>query len=193
MTDSSTETAATTAGSSPAGEREPFPKWKLVLCIAAGAMVLIGGLLSLIDGGEGTAPMQARSGGPTSGAASSFIGQSPEGPSGTMDPGESGSESSWSPGLLRMGFSFFVGFAMGLLMRMFLRVTFLVAGGVFLVLAGLSYVEFITVNWETMETAFSGFVDRIGEDFDHIRTVLTGSLPQAGLGGLGLVAGFKKR
>ena len=44
-----------------------------------------------------------------------------------------------------------------------------------------------------MEQAFQGFVDNIGADFDHLRSVLTGHLPQAGLGTLGLVAGFKKR
>ena len=193
MTESSTEPREPAAADGDPA-REPFPRWKLFLCLAAGVMVLLGAVLGLIDGDSATAPMQARSGGEVPpGAAASLIGQSGSAEAGAAGVGTEESGNSWSPGLLKMGFSFFVGFAMGLLLRMFMRITFVVAGAVALVLVGLSYVEFITVNWGAMETSFTGFVDRISGDFDHFRTVLTGSLPQAGLGGLGLLAGFKKR
>ena len=104
--------------------------------------------------------------------------------------GETGE--AWAPGFLRMGLSFFVAFAIGAVFRMFFRLAIMFVGVLALTIIGLSQVDLVTVHWGNIEQLWGGFVDRIGEDFGQLRTTLTGSLPQAGLGTLGLVAGFKK-
>lgn len=171
-------------------KREGWPRWKIVL-IALAAMLLVAGAVLTLTGVE-PEPERTPAGAAPTGAASSFI----EG--GTVDPPEgSQSESSaaptWGLGFLRMGFSFFVGLSVGYLLRAFLRICLVVLGAVFLLLTWFAYLEFVTVNWEVMEQTFQGLVDNIGEDFDQLRSMLTGQLPQAGLATLGLVTGFKKR
>ena len=82
---------------------------------------------------------------------------------------------------------------MGYALRAFFRIFLVVIGLVFLVLTGFSYIELITVHWEVMEQMFHSFTERIRTDFDDFTTILTGRLPQAGLGAAGLFVGFRKK
>jgi len=181
------------AAAAPSKPRVSLPRWKAVLILAAAMLVLLGAVFSLV-GSDAAAPAPAPGTQLPSGAAG-LVGSQGGGP-GTSPrtvPAEPGGSAAWSGGMLRMGFSFFVAFAVGYLMRVFVRISLIIVGAIVLVLTWFSYIGFITVNWQEMEVAFNSFVDRIGTDFDEFRTMLTGSLPQAGLGALGLVAGFKKR
>lgn len=178
-------------GDAVAKARDPLPRWKAMLFIVAGLLVVVGAISSFVGGGESSLQSAAPGGNVPVGAAG-LTGNQSGSPSAT--PEEQPAESSaWSGGMLKMGFSFFVAFAVGYLMRVFVRVSLIVIGSIVLLLTWFSYLGFVTVNWAEMETVFDAFVDRIGTDFENFRTMLTGSLPQAGLGGLGLVAGFKKR
>ena len=174
--------ATAAPGGVEAPARERLPLWKKGLLAAAAAVFLLGLLLRLT---AGPAAEPVPGGGPAIGSA--LV-------EGGAEPGtEPGGAAAWSPGLMALGFSFFVGFAVGTLLRVFVKIAVVVAGLVFLSLAGLSYAELITVNWDAMDQIFSKFADRIGSDFDELSTIVTGRLPQAGLGVLGLVTGLKKR
>jgi uncharacterized membrane protein (Fun14 family) len=104
----------------------------------------------------------------------------------------SSSDETLSPALLQMGFSFFAAFAVGLAFRSFLKIAMVFVGMQLLALFGLSYVEWITVHWQTMSDAFDRFVANAQGEFASFQSFVTGSLPQVGLASLGLVAGFKR-
>jgi uncharacterized membrane protein (Fun14 family) len=107
------------------------------------------------------------------------------------DPVSAGGET-LSPALLQMGFSFFAAFAVGLAFRSFLKIAMVFVGMQLLALFGLSYVDWITVHWDTMSDAFDRFVAGARGEFESFQAFVTGSLPQVGLASLGLVAGFKR-
>jgi uncharacterized membrane protein (Fun14 family) len=173
-------------------------RWKKVLCIVAGVLLVAGIALQVLGASGGAEPAP----GPGGGAAAA--GGSGEGGGHALAPSTlTGSETSkrgggettgetWAPGFMRMGLSFFVAFAIGSVFRMFFRIAVLFVGLLALVLIGLAQLDLITIHWDNLEGLWSGFVERIESDFGQLRTVLTGSLPQAGLGALGLVAGFKR-
>ena len=97
-----------------------------------------------------------------------------------------------SPAFLKLGCSFFAAFAAGLAMRSFLRLALIFVGLQVLALVGLSQLEWVTVNWEAMSGAFDQLVAKVQKEAGSLQTLLTGSLPQAGLATLGLYAGLKR-
>lgn len=120
----------------------------------------------------------------------------PDHPTGSTDEDEVKAEpgaAGWSPFFLKGGFSFFAAFCVGYATRVWLKMmafflgTFLI--GIFL----LSYAGAIDPNWVKMEGWYDIIVARIESEAVDFKTFLTGSLPQAGLAGLGLVAGFKRK
>ncbi len=196
-----TDLSPNTSAQRPAGggsTREPLPRWKKVWLGVAGAMVVVGLLLGLLTGGdEPTAQTAAQpQAAPTQqvpGVATALVEPGPGQQAPQQPATAEGAGSKLSPGLTIMGFSFFVGFAMGYALRAFFRIAMVVVGLVFLVLVGFSYVELVTVNWDVMEQMFNNFAERMSTDFDDFATILTGRLPQAGLGAAGLFVGFRKK
>ena len=124
----------------------------------------------------------------------------PGGPdSETGDPrapaeGADGTGSSlWSPAMLKGGFSFFVAFCIGLTMRLFVRLSFIYIGLVGLTLLGLSWLGWVEVHWDVPERQFSSLAANVQAQFESFRSFLQGSLPSAGMAGLGLISGLKKK
>ncbi len=165
--------------------KQPTPKWKIALCVVAGLLLVAGGVLYVLEGGSApeTEPIQMPAG--TAGAGLVELGP-------TATTGATAAEKSWSPGLLKMGFSFFVAFAIGSVFRSFFKLSLLFVGVLALILIGLQQGGFITVHWQEFDGLWANFTSRVEEDFAQLRTTITGSLPQTGLAGLGLFAGFKK-
>ncbi|MEM7202052.1 MAG: FUN14 domain-containing protein [Planctomycetota bacterium] len=161
-----------------------MPRWKWALLGFAALLVVVGLILSL------TAPEPEPVAPPAlpDGVASSFVGEGGK----ASQTGASSGSSSWAPGFMKMGFSFFAGFAMGAVLRAFLKMTVIFVGLLFLAMAGLSYLGLVTVHWEHFDQLWQTFSERVSGDFGNLQTTLTGSLPQAGLGSLGLFAGVKK-
>ena len=165
-----------------AAARQPMPRWKIVLIIAAGALLVLGLVLTLL-GGTSASHQQLNT---PSGAGAALVGEDPN-----AAPGQAAG-SPWGPGFLRMGLSFFVGFAAGAVLRAFLRLSLLFIGVMVLINVGLTHLGVITVHWDQCERLWSDFVARVETDFADVRTLLTGSLPQAGLGAMGLFAGLNR-
>ena len=165
-------------------EREPYPRWKKLIIAAAAALLLSGLLLRLV-----AIPVDDQA---TSLAMPTTATSLVEGDAGSETTVEQGT-SPWSSALMLLGFSFFVGFAMGTVLRMFLRLAIVFVGLVFLVLVGLPQHALVTVNRDALDLMFQSLSERVGADFEQFRTMMTGRLPQAGLGALGLFTGFKRR
>ncbi len=117
-------------------------------------------------------------------------------PSPTQRSGDSGGDElvgKWSPAMIRGGFGFFVGFAVGLVLRIFFRVSIVVIGLNLLLLFGLSYMGWLEVHWETIEAQFDQWMLSLEQQFTQFKTFISGSLPTLGLSGVGLFTGFRKR
>ena len=108
-------------------------------------------------------------------------------------PGSDDLVEKWSPAMIRGGFGFFVGFAVGLVLRIFFRVSIVVIGLNLLLLFGLSYMGWLEVHWETIEAQFDQWMLSLEQQFTQFKTFISGSLPTVGLSGAGLFTGFRKR
>lgn len=192
MTTGTKTTTSKAKDSTGRGPRSPMPRWKIALLIGA-ALLTVGGLL-LSAFSEPSPPAAAPS-------PSSAAGEGGEGALGahllpTTTPPATTPQPAPQPdvgsGLTTMGFSFFIGFAIGILLRTFLRLVLVFVGLMALVLLALDQADLVTVHWQQLDAWWSTFGDRISADFEHLRTALTGRLPQAGLAALGLFAGFRK-
>ncbi len=107
-------------------------------------------------------------------------------------PVEDESAFSYSPFFIKGGFSFLIAFCVGLAVRMFLKVTGLFVGVVALALFLLNKAGWVDVDWQTMSDQWDRFSGTIASQADGFKSFITGSLPAAGMGALGLFAGFKK-
>lgn len=189
----------------------------LLIVVGAGlqATTLIGGDSGAESAGAGSSDLELARGSSGSGssgsgsAKTSFAGNSllptsSSGASGSDDGGEPNSlprietqaedeGGNWSPALMKLGFSFFVGLAIGYAVRAFLKVTLLFAGIVLLAVFGLNYFGLVQVDWSAMEGVWDSFIANVQDEAGHFKTFITGSLPSAGMAGLGLFTGFKRR
>ncbi len=165
--------------------------WKVALVVFAVVLVGAGGLLALSAGGPDAAP-GATAGAPTPAGRSLLPGGSPGTPTGGAAAPAPAGESPWSPALLRGGVSFFAAFAVAFALRSVVRLGLvfagLFAGGLFL-LAQAGWVE---VHWNLIDDSFRGFASGLSKQFENFTTFVTGSLPSAGLAGLGFFTGIRK-
>ncbi len=177
--------------------------WKVGAVIVAAFFLAAGGVLALVGGGgpgalvpeypaaSGTAPGPA----PGPGARALLPGDTPlPGSPAPAEPlaEEPPSGNPWSPALLRGGISFFVAFILAFTFRTFLRIAIVLAGLWVASLFLLASAGWIEVHWEVIDAAFRGWSATIGDQFASVTSFLTGSLPSAGLAGLGLYTGFRK-
>lgn len=99
----------------------------------------------------------------------------------------------WSPAVFRMGFSFFVGFAIAFALRAFVKLSLISLGMFFLALFGLQYAGFIEVNWAAIGDRYESVRDWLAVELDSFRAFATGYLPSAGMALAGLATGFRRR
>jgi len=187
--------------------RRPFPRWKKVFITTAVFLVIVG------LGFQGYGFVSGRSSKDAQKVAldQKNVGQGyqpstkgsfwPEGtspwPEGTSSPPPDGPTradtlSEWSPSLLKGGMSFLVGFALGYAVRMFFRFSAAVVGVVLLAIFGLSYAGVLQVDWNTIQQSFDQVVASVKGQLTGFQSFIAGSLPSAGLAGVGLFTGFKK-
>ena len=163
-----------------------LPGWKKLLIVFAGLMVVVG-FVALFT--EDPAQSGAVDGSTGEVLPSTLV---PSGRPGDAPAGADQPEPAWSEAFFGLGFSFFVGFAVGYAARAFLKLVLIFVGlfavGLFL----LSYSGFVIIDWDAMDQTFSRFGEAVKGQFGAFRSFITGSLPSAGLAGLGLFAGFKK-
>ena len=119
-------------------------------------------------------------------------GERPRTGTGSSNRAGPGGESEWSPAMLRGGFGFFLGFAIGMVLRTFFRMTAVVVGLNLLLLVGLSQAGWVEVRWDLIEGQFDHYVGRLGDELTALRTFVLGSIPTVGFSGLGIFTGFRK-
>lgn len=92
----------------------------------------------------------------------------------------------YSPTVFRLGFGFFVGFAIAYALRAALKIVLIVSGVVLLLLIGLQMGGLISVNWEALERIFDGASAWLGRQTESLAAFLRGYIPS----GASAVAGF---
>jgi uncharacterized membrane protein (Fun14 family) len=168
--------------------------WKVALVILAVALVGAGALLALAGGGKAATPAAGGSAGAAPAGRSLLPGGAPGVPAGgTAAPAPAPAEESpLSPALLRGGISFFAAFAVAFALRSFVRLGLVFVGlfaGVLFLFAQAGWVE---VHWNLIDDSFRHFASGLSSQFESFKTFVTGSLPSAGLAGLGFFTGIRK-
>jgi uncharacterized membrane protein (Fun14 family) len=165
-----------------AARAAPMPRWKKVMFGVAGSLVAAGLVFSFVETGPSPgASADTR----ISDLSQGFV---PGGPSSQpQDQAEP-----WSQGFFRLGFSWFAGFCIGFALRKFFSIVLFGCGVGFLMLFGLQQAEIVVVDWQAMDRSFQALAQRLQSDFSRFQTIVTGSLPAAGLGTLGLYAGVRR-
>lgn len=172
------------------GTEPGLPGWKKALLAVAAVFVLVGAaLLGFGALSEESSSTSSAGGSSASAMTNSLVSSSKQG---SVEAADDGSVSSWSPFFLKGGFSLFFGFAIGYALRTFFKFSLVFLGLAFLLMLGLEYVGVLDINMD----AFAGFYDKavakVQSEAGAFKSFVTGSLPSAGLGALGLFAGFKK-
>lgn len=165
--------------------------WKKAIVVLS----LVLGCVGLAMGGSG-ADSGAQSAGAGSGGAG-LVQPSSFGPGTSVGGGTSSASAEndtlWAPLLAKGGLSFFIAFCIGYALRTFLKGTMLVIGVVALAIFGLQKAGLVDeINWDKAQGYWESLTANLGEQFANLKTFVTGSLPSAGSGGVGLVAGFRR-
>lgn len=98
----------------------------------------------------------------------------------------------WSPALFRGGFGLFLGFSIGIALRLFLKILGVVVGAQLLMLFLFSYLGWVEVHWDAIDQHVKGWFASWGEEFASFKRFVTGHLPSTGLAAVGTWAGWRR-
>lgn len=99
----------------------------------------------------------------------------------------------WSGPALQLGFSFVAGFSIGYALAFFLKLTLAFVGGLLAVLFGLQYVGLVEVNWLGIEAYYDSATAWLRPHAGSFREFIVRNGPSAGMAGLGLMLGLRKK
>ena len=99
----------------------------------------------------------------------------------------------WSPLLTKLGFSFVVGFSIGYVLLIFLRMTAFLAGLVLLALFGLQYLGVLYLNWQNIETSYQSVLSWVLPRAENFRDFITHNLSSSGMAAMGILTGLTRR
>jgi uncharacterized membrane protein (Fun14 family) len=101
--------------------------------------------------------------------------------------------SDWGTLLMKLGFSFVVGFAIGYAVSGMIRVALFFAGIVLLILFGLQYTGIIEVSWGEMEKQYNSLVERIIPMITEFKNYIAEHLSASSMATLGLITGLRRK
>ena len=99
----------------------------------------------------------------------------------------------YSPTVFRLGFAFFVGFAIAFALRAAFKVVLIVVGTVLLLLVGLQMAGLITVNWEAMQGLYDNSTAWLATQTQSLTAFLRGYIPSGGTAAAGFGVGMLKK
>lgn len=162
-----------------------MPRWKQAALAVSIAMVAVGAVWSLSQGGT---PGPGTTAGGQSGLSAQL---QPSGPGGAVPAVEPAPEPA-SKGVFRLGFSFLAGFCLGSFVRAALRLVAIAVGFWLAATVVLAYYGLVVVDWQAIEGVWDRFAGNVEREWGNLQTFLTGSLPAAGLAVAGLAVGLKR-
>jgi uncharacterized membrane protein (Fun14 family) len=162
--------------------RKGLAWWQLAL-VGLAVVAMAGGIALSLGGGGGDA-------GPAGGGSDLVRGLTTDG--GAPAVGADAAGDDWSPVVFRLGFSAFVGFAIGYALRAFVKISVIGIGFFLLLMFGLEYAQIIEVRWASVGDRYDEAAGWIERNAGSFMGFVKGQLPAAGLFGVGLVAGLKR-
>ncbi len=99
----------------------------------------------------------------------------------------------WLLLLKKMGFSFIIGLSIGYALKIFTKILLVSLGMLLLALFGLQYVDFIIIDWHSLEPRYESFITWLVPQLSSFRDFITSHLPSSSMSALGLFIGFKKK
>jgi uncharacterized membrane protein (Fun14 family) len=175
----------------------PLPRWKKFLLICALGLGLSGVVLYLVTDAKPATPPQTTAApqGSNTFQAQSFMPSTPL--VGETQELKNMADDllhirDWSAFLMKLGFSFVVGFSIGYAAAGFLRLTVFILGSIFLLLFALQYIGLIHVNWGGMEGFYDSFILWLKPHIGSFKDFITGNMSSSVLASAGLWMGFKR-
>ncbi len=166
--------------------RAPLPVWKKIAFTVALLLGFTGLALTRSQSSDVQPAAQAGASGLDVNASSFSAG-------GTVAGATADEESLWAPLFMKGGLSFAVAFAAGFALRTFMKLTMLVLGVVALAIFGLQKAGIVdAINWTVAEGYWDTLTANVGQQLESFKTFVTGSLPSAGAGTVGLISGFRR-
>lgn len=186
----SDEAGGREVGRSADRESKGTPLWLKAL-VALSVLLMVGGVVLGVMGGSAD-PAPAIDAGDPSALVNSF-GASDGAPPAPSEGG-AGEDwmNQWSPTIFRLGFSFFVGFAVAYAVRTFIKLSVVAVGFMLLLLFGLQYAGIIEVNWGRIADHYDSFGSWFSAQFSSLSAFIAGELPSAAAVTAGLVLGFRR-
>jgi len=173
------------------GASRGAPLWVKALVVVS-VLLMVGGLaLGFMAGGDSASASVG--GGADPSALVNEFGAS-DGAPGVGAADESGEDwmNEWSPTIFRLGFSFFVGFAIAYAVRTFIKLSIVAVGFMLLLLFGLQYAGIIEVHWGRISEHYDTFGAWFSGQFQSFSSFIAGELPSAASVTAGLVLGFRR-
>lgn len=99
----------------------------------------------------------------------------------------------YTPALFRLGFAFFVGFAIAFAVRAAIKVVLIVAGAVLLLLIGLQMAGLVTVNWGAMDGMYQSVAAWLADQTNSLTAFLRGYIPSGATAVTGFGIGLLKK
>lgn len=112
---------------------------------------------------------------------------------GTDDDAEKSPLELYSPTIFRLGFGFFLGFAVAFALKAAFKVVLFVVGGVFLLLIGLQMGGLISVNWDAFNNIYESSTAWLGSQTESFTAFLRGYIPSGGSAVAGFGVGMLKK
>lgn len=172
-----------------------YAGWQKALLVVAIALSVLGGAVSLWASSTRPEPV-ATSGNSGSSSSALALGLAPSGGgAGDEELAEPDARAvdAWGPFAFRMGFSFFVGFAIAYALRAFLKISLAAAGFFLLLLFGLQYAGIIEVRWDRMAEWWENAGPWMRSQTESFRAFALGQLPSGAAAASGLLIGFRRR
>jgi uncharacterized membrane protein (Fun14 family) len=98
-----------------------------------------------------------------------------------------------SPAVAKMGGSFVLGFLIGWVFSRLLKMAALVTGFLLASLVALNVTGWAALDWVVIEQQLSQSFRWLQGEADGLKHLLTGYLPSAGAGGIGVLFGFRRK
>ncbi len=184
------ESPRTATASSPTSFREwlvELPRWKKVAVGVGIAVMITGGVLTLMSSGSAPANPTGATG-PDGALTVGLVPDNYPGGTGTTTAAEEPA----AKGVFRLGFSFVAGFCIGSFVRAMVKVATIAFGFWLVFTMLLTYVGVLQVDWNAISGLWDKFAAAVESEWGSFQTFMTGSLPAAGLAVTGLAVGLKR-
>ncbi len=99
----------------------------------------------------------------------------------------------WSALLTKVGFSFLVGFVIGYILRLFIKLVLLMSGIVLLTMFGLQYAGYINIDWYSLQIPYDAFIAWLQPHIGNFQEFISSNLPSSSMALVGMLIGFYKR